>query len=433
MANLLVENSLLSSLNDQQITDVSSSHSISEPCTLADSKAIVLAHFERSNYAVYLHPEDKRGYRSIVRLINNDRVISTINRDYTSEERIGLALTIALVTEAYTHIVPIAQNSVTENNIRLFDSKTNINQSSLPQESIFLHGHVFGCGNPEGKYIDDVQLDGPLFETFFDMNATSSKESNHVKQFSWKPDEINKVVRRVETEIQNIRDVYKVHGLTIITRNMFVDIYLVRHGETDWNAQKRLQGHTDIPLNTQGKLQAYQLQEKFADIHFSKVFSSDLVRARLTAELILGSNKLTIIETPLLRERSMGTWEGRLAGDLKSYLEQTFNVNNFTQEEYLSFKWDDTCESYSDAYQRIQNFIHSIAFSPPMSDDPILFSSHGGILRSILYHLDFHPGLRWQITNCAFLKLRIWADGKITVIASEGIKLVEAKEIILPA
>ncbi|CAF3231672.1 unnamed protein product [Rotaria sp. Silwood2] len=395
---------------------------------------IALAHFEQLDYAVYLHPEDKRGYRSIVRLINNDGAISIINRDYTSAERIGLALTMALVTEVYTRIVPIAQNVVTGNNARLFDSKTGIIQLGTPQEPIFLHGHVFGCGNPEGKYIDDVQLDGPILGSLlFDMNATSQQESDHDKQVSWKSDEMNKVVRRLETEIENIHDAYKVHGLTIITRNIFIDIYIVRHGETDWNTQKRLQGHTDIPLSVQGKQQAGHLQEKFAGIHFSKIFSSDLIRASSTAELILSSNKSTIIETPLLRERCLGTWEGRLAGELKSYLEQTVDLNNFTQEEYLSFKWDDTAESYSDAYQRIQTFIRSIVFSPPISDDPILLSSHGGILRSILYHLDFHPGLCWQVTNCAFLKLRARADGQITIMASDGVRLIEAKETILPA
>ncbi|CAF3959819.1 unnamed protein product [Rotaria sp. Silwood2] len=377
MAHLLVENPSSSSSNNQQITSASSCHWALKSCTLTDPKVIALVCFEQSNYAVHLHPEDKRGYRSIVRLINNDQIFSTINRDYTSVERIGLALTMTLVTEAYNHIVPIAQNAVTGNNARLLDPKTVTIQLGITQEPIFLHGHVFGCGDPERKYIDDVQLDGPILGTLFNMNTSSPHESDHDKKVSWKSEEINKVVRRLETEIENIHHAYKIHGLTIITRNTFFNIYIVRHGETDWNTQTRLQGHTDIALSEKGRLQACQLQEKFAGIHFSKVFSSDLIRARSTAELILGSNKSTIIETPLLRERCLGTWEGRFAGELKSHLEQTIDVDNFTQEEYLSFKWDDTAESYSDAYQRLQTFIRSIAFSTPISDDPILLCSHG--------------------------------------------------------
>jgi probable phosphoglycerate mutase len=240
---------------------------------------------------------------------------------------------------------------------------------------------------------------------------------------------MSKVVRRLKTEIENIHDVYKAHGLTIITQNVSMDIYLVRHGETDWNIENKLQGHTDIPLNEQGKLQANQLQEKFADINFIKVFSSDMIRARVTAEILLGSKKSTIIETPLLRERFMGTWEGRLATELQCYLKQTSDLNNLTREEFLSLKSDDTAESYADVYQRLQTLIRSISISPSANDDPILFSTHGGVLRATLFHLDFQPGFRWQVANGAFLKLSVQADGKITIMASSGVKLVQIKDI----
>jgi broad specificity phosphatase PhoE len=287
---------------------------------------------------------------------------------------------------------------------------------------------VFGRGNPEEKYIEDVQLDGPIPGVIFDMKAQSPQESGNDKKMHWKSDGINKVVRRLKAEIESIHDAYKTHGLTIITRNVFIDIYLIRHGETDWNSQGKLQGHTDIPLNEKGKLQANQLQEKFADINFIKVFSSDLIRARATAEISLGSKKSTIIETSLLRERFMGPWEGRLVTELRWHLKQKFDLDNLTQEEYLSVKWDDTAESYADVYQRIQTLIRSIAIFPPANNDPILFSSHGGVLKAILYHLDFQPGFHWQVPNGAFLKFRAQADGQIAILASDGIKLIEIKD-----
>jgi probable phosphoglycerate mutase len=389
---------------------------------------IALAHFELSVYAVYLNPTDKRGYRSLVRLINNDRMVSTINREYTSSERIGLALTMALITEAYTRIVPIAQNALAGNNAHSLDPKTGIVQLGTSEEPIFLHGHVFGRGNPEVKYIEDIPLDGPTLGVIFDMRAQSPQEPGNDKKVSWKPGEMNKVVRRLKAEIENIYDAYKAHGLTVITQNMSVDIYIVRHGETDWNIQGKLQGHTDIPLNAHGKQQARQLQEKFVGIDFIKVFSSDMTRARSTAELILGPNKATIIETSLLREKFMGIWEGRLITELQSHLKQIVDLDNLTREDFLSFKWDDTVDSYSDVYQRIQTLIRSIAASPSVGDGPILFASHGGVFRAILYRLDFHPGLRWQVTNGAFLKLRVQTDGQIVIMASEGVKLIKATE-----
>ena len=58
----------------------------------------------------------------------------------------------------------------------------------------------------------------------------------------------------------------------------YCTIYLIRHGETEWNEKKLIQGHSDIPLNEKGKLQSEQLGEKLKDIHFEAVFSSDLIR-----------------------------------------------------------------------------------------------------------------------------------------------------------
>lgn len=60
---------------------------------------------------------------------------------------------------------------------------------------------------------------------------------------------------------------------------MIIDIYVVRHGETNWNVQGLLQGHTDIPLNEQGVKQAHELKEKLKEISFGKILSSDLSRA----------------------------------------------------------------------------------------------------------------------------------------------------------
>ena len=284
----------------------SSDHWVLEPCRLTDVKVIALARFQLSDYAVYLNPTDKRGYRSIVRLINNDEMISTINREYNSSERIGLSLLMSLITEAYTHIVPIVQNTIAGNNAHSFNSETGIVTLGTLEEPIFLHGHVFGRGNPEEKYIEDIPLDGPIPGKIFDMRAQSSHELGNDKKVNWKSGEMNKVVHRLRIEIEKICDIYKVHGLILITENVSTDIYIVRHGQTDWNIQRRLQGHTDIHLNEQGKQQARHLQEKFSDIHFTKIFSSDLTRARSTAQLIFDSNQLTVIETPLLREKIYG-------------------------------------------------------------------------------------------------------------------------------
>jgi broad specificity phosphatase PhoE len=263
----------------------------------------------------------------------------------------------------------------------------------------------------------------------FDLRAQSPHEPGNDKKITWKLGQMSSVVARLKIEIENIQDTYKAHGLRIITQNISTDIYIVRHGETDWNIKRRLQGHTDIPLNEQGKLQARQLQEKFAGFHFTKVYSSDLTRALSTAELIIGPNKSTTIEIcPLLRERYMGTWEGRLATELQDHLKEHVNLDNLAQEEYVSLKWDDTSESCSDVYQRIQTLIRSIANSPSANGGPVLLSSHGGVIRAILHNWKFQPGHRWKVANCALLKLRVNTDGQIINLDYEGVELTKADE-----
>jgi broad specificity phosphatase PhoE len=87
-------------------------------------------------------------------------------------------------------------------------------------------------------------------------------------------------------------------------------LLLVRHGETDWNASGRLQGHTDRPLNDFGRRQATELADRLAESGVAAVYTSDLARAKETAEIVGERLKLTVVIDPDLRERHWGSWEG---------------------------------------------------------------------------------------------------------------------------
>ncbi len=87
-------------------------------------------------------------------------------------------------------------------------------------------------------------------------------------------------------------------------------IYLVRHGATIWNAEQRIQGHTDVPLNETGLEQSRRIAQRLKDQKIDAVWSSDLTRARVTAEILAEPHGLTVNTTPLLRERRFGDWEG---------------------------------------------------------------------------------------------------------------------------
>ncbi len=90
-------------------------------------------------------------------------------------------------------------------------------------------------------------------------------------------------------------------------------LLLVRHGETDWNAEGRLQGQTDRPLSDYGRRQARQLAEELADEDLAAIYASDLARARQTAEIVGERIGLPVELDAGLREKDWGTWEGLTA------------------------------------------------------------------------------------------------------------------------
>jgi probable phosphoglycerate mutase len=88
------------------------------------------------------------------------------------------------------------------------------------------------------------------------------------------------------------------------------ELILVRHGETDWNAAGRLQGHTDRPLSDYGREQARRLAGEVSGEQFDAIYASDLARARETAEIVAEQLHLPVVLDPDLREKDWGTWEG---------------------------------------------------------------------------------------------------------------------------
>ena len=95
-------------------------------------------------------------------------------------------------------------------------------------------------------------------------------------------------------------------------------IWLVRHGETEWNATKRAQGQADVPLNEAGRLQAQEAAAQLDGVNLAGVYSSDLSRAVDTAEPIARSHGLEVATDPAFREIDQGEWEGLLLDEIRS-------------------------------------------------------------------------------------------------------------------
>src|SRR5437868_9037647 len=96
------------------------------------------------------------------------------------------------------------------------------------------------------------------------------------------------------------------------------DILLIRHGETLWNQQARMQGQHDSPLTTLGLQQARQLARRLKDIPFTALYSSDLGRAHQTARYVADETGHAIVTEPDLRERSFGIFEGLTNHEIKT-------------------------------------------------------------------------------------------------------------------
>jgi len=87
-------------------------------------------------------------------------------------------------------------------------------------------------------------------------------------------------------------------------------VLVIRHGETAWNRESRIQGHIDIPLNDQGRWQAERLAQALADEPLAAIYSSDLQRAFDTAQAIAEATGLDVVADETLRERHFGDMEG---------------------------------------------------------------------------------------------------------------------------
>ncbi len=140
-------------------------------------------------------------------------------------------------------------------------------------------------------------------------------------------------------------------------------IYIIRHGQTDWNVEGRYQGRIDIELNETGINQAKQIYDELKDIKFDKVFSSPLKRALQTARIITDDN---IIVDNRLIERSNGDLEGKLKHECNIDIDfNNPNENRLNIENILDFR------------KRIKNFFDDMTIN--YNDENILVVTHAGV------------------------------------------------------
>ncbi|MCW5234249.1 histidine phosphatase family protein [Verminephrobacter eiseniae] len=185
-------------------------------------------------------------------------------------------------------------------------------------------------------------------------------------------------------------------------------IIAIRHGETAWNVDTRIQGHLDIPLNDTGLWQAEQLARALAGEPIAAIYTSDLQRAHATAQAVARTTGAPLTAEPGLRERSFGRFQGRTFAQIEAELPADALRWRKRDPHYAP----EGGESLLTLHARIERTIATLA--QPHLDEQIVLVAHGGVLDA-LYRLatrqDIQAPRTWQLSNAAINRLLWTPDG----------------------
>lgn len=192
-------------------------------------------------------------------------------------------------------------------------------------------------------------------------------------------------------------------------------IYLMRHGETEWNKEGRLQGQSDILLNELGLELAEKTAVGLRDIRFDAAFSSPLQRALATAETIVGDRKLPVVTDDRLKEIHFGANEGAYFAAAKE--DPRHPLHNFfcRPDRYCP---TDGAETFEQARARAKDFLLDRIVPLETSCESVLIVAHGAFNRGILNMVAGIPDRDfWRISlpNCAVSILEL-KDGNLKVL-----------------
>ncbi len=157
-------------------------------------------------------------------------------------------------------------------------------------------------------------------------------------------------------------------------------LYLIRHGETDFNATGRIQGWLDVPLNALGEEQAALVAERFRNKPVAALYSSSLLRALQTAQAIAQVCGVAPQPDPRLREYNMGDWSGLTGEEVAAMMSVT--VSNFHEQwaqRELAIPNGETAE---EVRHRVRDFLRDLLHKH--ADGNVIAVSHGGTLGALL-------------------------------------------------
>lgn len=200
-------------------------------------------------------------------------------------------------------------------------------------------------------------------------------------------------------------------------------LYIVRHGETVWNRLRRVQGHTDIPLNDYGRHLARETAEGMKDIQIDLAYTSPLRRAEETAEIILGSREIPLFRDDRLKEIGFGSYEGMICGgaeqDPKS---EAFNRFFTDTANYIS---PEDGETVLQLYERTGGFLKELCEREDLAEKNILISTHGAAMTAILNRI------KGKVTTAGFWPEEVPPNCSVTIVKVEDKKPEIVKEGVI--
>ena len=192
---------------------------------------------------------------------------------------------------------------------------------------------------------------------------------------------------------------------------MTTTILLARHGESDWNRSKRWQGFADRPLTDLGRQQASELAKRLEDSELDAVYSSDLQRARETAQIVAQTKGLDVQTTPDLREVDVGSWSGLTRAEAEER-----HPEQYARWLQGGEGWEDG-ETYDQLGERVVRAIRRIAKAH--EGERVLVVAHGGTIRAIhaaALGVDVHTYRRIQ---------RVEPNATLSAVCVEADRLTE--------
>jgi probable phosphoglycerate mutase len=189
-------------------------------------------------------------------------------------------------------------------------------------------------------------------------------------------------------------------------------LVLVRHGETDWNRERRWQGHADPGLNAAGRRQAAELAERLASSSFDALYSSDLARARETAEIVAALLGLRVRLDPRLREVDVGEWSGLTSLEVEARYPERFRARHDGATPWTRG------ESYDAMSTRVLQALDEIAAAH--ESGRVLVITHGGPMRAVWLAGGGELSSWRRTSNCDLDEIAV-EDGQIRWIDSNRV------------